>query len=169
MRAPLERKAIWPGLTGFVLTLAVCLIGYAAPSRFGSGPDLLPNLVMIGLFIWSVRRPWFVSPPVLLLVGVLQDLLTGGPMGVWALAYLIGFAFGRVRDADGAGAEVGVISVRFAIFALIAFGVAWAAGSVSIGAPVGLPALITEAALTILLFPAFAWAFARRKERSTFS
>lgn len=169
MRAPLERKALWPGVVGMTATLALSLLLHAVPSRVGSGPDLLPSLPLIALYIWSVRRPWFVSPPVLLLVGLLQDLLSGGPMGVWALAYLIGFGFGRMRDADGAGADVGPISVRFAVLALIAFGVAWAAGSVSIGAPVGLPALITEAALTILLFPAFAWAFARRKDRSTFS
>jgi len=90
-------------------------------------------------------------------------------MGVWSVAYLVAFGVLRMREADGSGADVGPLSLRFALTALIAFGAAWGAGSFTIGAPIAPGPLITEAVVTILLFPAFAWAFARRKERSTFS
>jgi rod shape-determining protein MreD len=70
---------------------------------------------------------------------------------------------------DGAGGEIGPLALRFTLTAIVAFGAAWGAGSFAIGAPVAPGPLITEAILTILLFPIFAWLFARRKERSTFS
>ena len=169
MRAPVERKAVWPGLVGFGLTMLAALILHALPSRVGDGPELAPALPLIALFIWSVRRPWFVAPPVLFGVGLVQDLLAGSPMGVWSLSYLAAFAILRLREADGTGADVGPLSLRFSLIALTAFGFAWGTGSVAIGAPVAPAPLITEALLTILLFPLFAWAFARRKERTTFS
>lgn len=168
MRPSVERNNGGADLVLFVVSLLLALVLHALPSRLGSGPDLAPALPLIALFIWSVRRPWFISPPVLLLAGVVQDLLAGAPMGVWALSFLVAFSVLRLREADGSG-EVGPLSLRFALTAAAAFGVAWGAGSFAIGAPVAPGPLITEAILTILLFPIFAWAFARRKERSTFS
>ena len=169
MRPAVEREDLVTGLVQFTISMLLALILHALPSRFGSGPDLAPALPLIALFIWSVRRPWFVSPFILVLVGLLQDLLAGSPMGLWSLAYLTAFGVFRLRDTDGGGGEVGPLSLRFLLTALLAFAVAWGAGSVATGAPVSPTPLITEAALTILLFPLFAWAFARRKERSTFS
>lgn len=169
MRAPLENRPLWPGLTAFLLTLFLALIAYAVLGRAGGGSLVIVNFPLIVLFVWSLRRPYFVSPPVLLIVGLLQDLLIGAPLGVWALAYLVAFTAARDRDADGSGGDVGAVSARFAALAALAFAGAWAVGSAAIGAPAAIGALIGEGLLTILLFPAFAWAFARRKERSAFS
>ncbi|MGJ3232261.1 MAG: hypothetical protein ACFE0P_10725 [Oceanicaulis sp.] len=169
MRGPLDNRPVWPGLVAFTLTLLLALLAYAVIGRAGAGGPVLVNLPLIALFIWSVRRPWFVSPPVLLIAGLLQDLLIGTPLGVWAIAYLAAFTLARDRDADGTGADVGPLSARFAALAGIAFFVAWGAGSAAIGAPAAFGALISEGLLTILLFPVFAWIFARRKERSAFS
>lgn len=168
MRPSIERGNGGADLVMFIVTMLIALILHALPSRLGSGPDLAPAFPLIALFIWSVRQPWFISPPVLLLVGVAQDLLAGAPMGVWALSFLVAFSVLRLRETDGAG-EVGPLALRFTLTACAAFGVAWGAGSFAIGAPVAPGPLITEAVLTILLFPIFAWLFARRKERSTFS
>lgn len=169
MRPSVERNNATTDLVLFIVTMLVALILHALPSRLGGGPDLAPAFPLIALFIWSVRQPWFIAPPVLLLVGVLQDLLAGAPMGVWAFAFLVAFSVMRLREADGAGGEIGPLALRFTLTAIVAFGAAWGAGSFAIGAPVAPGPLITEAILTILLFPIFAWLFARRKERSTFS
>ena len=168
MRPSVERGNGGTDLVLFIVTMLLALVLHALPSRLGGGPDLAPAFPLIALFIWSVRQPWFISPPVLLLVGVFQDLLAGAPMGVWALSFLVAFSALRIRETEGAG-EVGPLALRFTLTAAAAFGVAWGAGSFAIGAPVAPGPLITEAVLTILLFPIFAWLFARRKERSTFS
>jgi len=120
---------------------------------------------LIALYIWAVRRPWFVSPPVILLVGLLQYLISGGVMGVWALAYLAAFAIARLRSDEGA-ADLVPLTVRFVVLSLLAFGFAWGVGSAAIGVPAGVMPLITEAIVTILVFPMLGWVFARRKERS---
>ena len=143
-----------------VLTLGAAAIGFG----------FLVIALMTGSVVWA----WAciavcIVGAVLLLVGVMQDLLAGAPMGVWAFAFLVAFSVMRLREADGAGGEIGPLALRFTLTAIVAFGAAWGAGSFAIGAPVAPGPLITEAILTILLFPIFAWLFARRKERSTFS
>ena len=169
MRPTRERGPFWLAVSALLATLALALLLEAAPTRIAGGPDLLPQLPLIALYIWSIRRPGFVSPPVLLLTGLAQDLMTGAPMGVWSLAYLVAFAVARDRAADGFGAELGPTSARFAALAAVAFLIAGGAGAFAVGAPGDIAILGAELALTVLLFPVFAWAFARRRERATFS
>ena len=92
MRPSVERGNGGADLIFFIVTMVLALVLHALPSRLGGGPDLAPAFPLIALFIWSVRQPWFISPPVLLLVGVFQDLLAGAPMGVWALSFLVAFS-----------------------------------------------------------------------------
>lgn len=168
MRAPLERRSTWPTLLGMLVTLAASLLIHAAPTRLPTGADILPLFPLITLYIWAVRRPRYVPPWLIFIVGLLQDLLIGGPMGVWALSYLVAFAIARPREEESSG-EVIPISIRFAVLTLIALGVAWGAGSVALGQPAATADLVTEGILTIILFPGFALLFARKKERTTFS
>ena len=168
MRAPLDQRSPWPGLAGLLVSLILALVVEAAAARlFGSGAPF-PNFVLIALFIWSIRRPFFVSPPLILIAGLAHDLFSGGPLGIWPLAYLAGFALARDREADGLGADFGPMAVRFAVLAAIVTAAAWAAGSASTGFPAPLGGLITEGLLTILVFLVFGWAFARRNERTAF-
>jgi rod shape-determining protein MreD len=168
MRAAYEPSSPWWAVAGLVLSLVAALFVQGAAARLFGGSGLFPNLVLIVLFVWSVRRPYFIAPPVLLAVGLIQDLFTGAPFGIWALAYLVGFTAARDREADGAGGEAGPLVVRFAALAAITQFTAWAAGSAVIAAPAPVGGLIGEAILTIVLCPLFVWAFARRRERSSF-
>jgi rod shape-determining protein MreD len=152
----------------FVLSLFLALVIQTVATRWDVGASIFINLPLIVLFIWAARRPYWVSPPVLLLVGFLQDLFAGTPLGLWGIAYLAAFTLARDREADGSGADLGPYSARFVVLGGLAYLFAWCAGSVAIGAPASYQTLIGEAILTILLFPLFAWAFARRKERGTY-
>lgn len=168
MRAPLDQRAPWPGVAGLLVSLVSALLVEAVAARlFGAGAAF-PNFVLIALFIWSIRRPLFISPPLILLTGLLHDLFAGGPLGVLALAYLAAFAIARDREADGLGADFGPMAARFTVLTAITTLAAWTAGSAATGFPAPLGALITEGVLTILVFAAFGWAFARRKERTAF-
>jgi rod shape-determining protein MreD len=168
MRAPYETPSPLWGLVGLLISLVAALLLQGAAARLIGGAGLFPNLVLIALYVWSIRRPHFIAPPVLLIVGLVQDLFTGGPFGVWAVAYIVAFTVARDREADGLGGDIGPVAVRFAALAAIAQLVAWAAGSAAIAVPVPIGGLIAETILTILVCPLFTLAFARRRERSSF-
>lgn len=168
MRAPLERRSTWPTIVAMIVTLTLSLLIHAAPTRLPTGIDILPLFPLITLYIWSVRRPYYVSPWLIFAVGLLQDLLIGGPMGVWALSYLLAFAAARQRDEEGGG-EFVPVTIRFTVLTVLALSIAWGTGSLALGQFARVGDLLTEGILTILLFPAFAFLFARKKERSSFA
>ncbi len=168
MRGSLERPV--GAVTGIAMaiTLTLALLFHAAPTRLPAGPNLMPLLPLMVLYIWAARRPAFVPPWLIFIVGLLKDLLSGGLLGVWALSYLAAFLIARPSTEEG-GTDVFTLSVRFALGAAIASLSAWAAGYVALGDLAGAGQLVADGVLSVLLFPVFAALFARRKERTTFS
>lgn len=170
MRTPLERQSTWPVLTAIGLTLVLSLLAVAAPLRLPEGQSFpAPFFPLIALFIWSVRHPRFVPPWLIFITGILQDLLTGGPLGMWAIAYLLAFAIARLRSTEPSSREFVLLVARFSVMTAIATLIAWIAGSLSIGQPADPASLVTEGVITLIVFPAFCWLFARKRERTTFS
>ena len=88
MRGPIETRPPYLLMVWAVISLIMSLAFYAAPLRIAGGPDLMPMLPLMTLFIWSTVRPRFIPPIVIFIVGILNDVLTGGVLGVWALAFL---------------------------------------------------------------------------------
>ncbi len=170
MRANLERNSTWPVFTGMGLTLFLSLLAVAAPLRLPEGQAFpVPLLPLMVLFIWSVRHPTYVPPWLIFLTGLLQDLLTGGPLGLWALAYLVAFTIARLRSTEPSAREFVLLVARFSVLTAIATLVAWGAGSLSIGQLADPMSLVAEAVITLIVFPALCWMFARKRERTTFS
>jgi len=146
-----------------VLGLILSLAFYAAPLRIANGPDLMPMLPLMTLFIWSTVRPRFIPPIVIFIIGILNDVLTGGVLGVWALAYLMSLTIARSRDEDGPTREFGPVWIRFLVVLAIAIPVAWAAGSLAIGQLAPVRPLLIEGMASALMFPLLALLFVRRR------
>ena len=169
MRGPMNHRppywlAVWAAVS-----VVLSLIIYASPGRLAQGPDLMPLLPLMAVFIWSTLRPRFMPPFVIFLIGIMQDLLTGGPMGIWALAFLAAIMIMRVRKEDVAVKELGPLWFRFVAVAVIATLVAWSAGSLAIAGPAAIRPMLVEAAASILMFPLIALIFVRKRSaRSSF-
>ena len=132
------------GLIGVVLAnLPVTLMGGWMPP---------PLFALMPLYFWCLVRPDLVSPAWAFVLGMLQDLLSGGPPGIWAAAFVAMFAvIDRQRDIfaglSGWGAVLG-----FATAVLIA---SFSAYTIFALYHVMLPPLtpfVTQFALTVLLY-----------------
>ena len=76
-----------PALTIIAATILVALPwGMAAQNRF-----ILPLLPLIVIHYWTVRRPSLVPEWWAFAAGLSLDILTHGPIGYWALIYLLGY------------------------------------------------------------------------------
>jgi rod shape-determining protein MreD len=53
-----------------------------------------PVFAMAAAFAWAVIRPSILPPLALLGLGLFQDLLWGGPLGLWPLCLLLVYALG---------------------------------------------------------------------------
>ena len=91
-------------LLGVVLAnLPVSLLGGLLPA---------PLLSLMPIYFWCLVRPDLMSPAWAFLIGVLEDVLSGGPPGVWAASFVLTYALvDRQRDAfaglSGFGAILG--------------------------------------------------------------
>lgn len=80
------------GLTSvFITTVPISLLGGAVPP---------PLLALVPVYYWCLVRPDLMTPAVTFLIGLTEDVLCGGPPGVWTLAFVITYAVvGRQRDS----------------------------------------------------------------------
>ncbi|MHA6287109.1 rod shape-determining protein MreD [Maricaulis sp. CAU 1757] len=163
MRSPSERQSVaWPAAF-CVLTVLAALILQATPTRLVDGITVMPTWPLMVIFLWSGLRPRFMPPIVVFAIGLTQDLLTGAPMGVWALSYLVSISVFRFRGEDGMPRDLPPILIRFAGTLVLAHAIAFAAGSFALEQLADVQPLIIEVIATILMFPLLAFIVLRRR------
>lgn len=71
-----------------VLTLVVVIVK-VVPLRLPAYAVIAPDLVLMAVFYWTVHRPDLLRPWGAFVVGLLDDILTGTPLGVSSLVLLL--------------------------------------------------------------------------------
>lgn len=95
-------RRIVPVLTIIMATLLVVLPwGVTAQNRF-----FLPLLPLIVIHYWTLRLPDEVKDWWAFCAGLSVDILTNGPIGYWALIYLLGFAAAKLSTDVAGGSPV---------------------------------------------------------------
>src|SRR5438067_11739485 len=90
MRAALTRRREWPLARFFptVTILALALLS-VLPLRFPDYAAVAPLLALAGLYYWTIYRPDLLPPVAIFLCGLVLALLSGAPLGVAALVFLL--------------------------------------------------------------------------------
>lgn len=115
-----------------------------------------PLLALAPIYFWVLVRPDLMSPFAVLTLGLIEDLLSGGPPGLWAAGFLAAFALAdRNRDAfaglSGIGAVLGFAAAMFA-----AAGVTFVLGAVIYGRLPPMAPLLLQSVVTIIFYPLLA-------------
>lgn len=66
---------------------ALMLILNALPFAPAAAMRWVPSLPLVLIFFWAVHRPEIFPRWLAFAVGLAQDVLSGGPLGLWALVY----------------------------------------------------------------------------------
>jgi len=89
------------------LSVLFAVIATAVPWGFPAGATfILPLVVVMMMFCWRALPGVTLSPMVAMLLGLLTDIMSGGPLGFWALLALIGSSAGAYARTLGAGREM---------------------------------------------------------------
>ncbi len=127
-------------------------------------PDYGPvaaNLALMAVFYWAVYRPDLMPPLAAFVIGLLQDILIGTPLGMNALILVLVRA---VVVSQGGLFRTKSFPVMWWGFAMVALGAAvllWGmAAALNFAALNPLPVAF-QCALTVALFPILTWALAR--------
>ncbi|WP_207481598.1 rod shape-determining protein MreD [Arenibaculum pallidiluteum] len=140
--------------------LVLMLVGMVPLHLPGWGP-VAPQLVLMALFYWAIHRPDLVRPSLAFLIGLLQDLLTGMPLGVNPLVYVLVYLVVLSQRRFFLIGSFGMLWLGFALIAAGASAVYWIAVCVLNMSLVQAGPAAAQAILTIALFPIFSWIFMR--------
>jgi rod shape-determining protein MreD len=78
-----------------------------------------PLLALMPIYYWCLVRPDLMPPFAVLMIGILQDLLSGSPPGVWTVSFVAAYALvDRERESfaglSGVGAILGFAAAMLA-------------------------------------------------------
>ena len=98
-------------------------------------------------------------------IGLLQDLLTGGPLGLWAAVYLVTQYIVLSQRAYFLGREQKVVWIGFAMAALGASMILWLVMSLMAGLMLPIRGLFYQMFATVMIYPLFGVAFGQLHRR----
>jgi rod shape-determining protein MreD len=131
------------GLLGVIFSnLPITLFGGLVPS---------PLLGFIPVYFWCLVRPDLMTPAATFAIGILQDVMSGGPPGIWTLSFIVAYVvIQRQRDAFAGLAGVAAV-LGFATATLIVCAVAYLTTAALYHlAPLG--PIVAELAITVLFY-----------------
>lgn len=153
-------KALTPTLLGL---LGVILL--ALPVRFAEGVVPTPLFPLVVVFFWSIYAPNYLPAASLFVMGLLQDFLTGGPLGLWPAVYLATQYIVLSQRGYFAGREQQVVLLGFAFAAAGSGLIVWLVMSLMSGAILPFWGLAFQLLATIAVYPLFGAAFGRLHRR----
>jgi rod shape-determining protein MreD len=143
--------SLLPILSAFLLAVIANL-----PVSLTGGLLPAPLLALAAVYFWALVRPDLMPPAAVLVLGLLDDLLSGGPPGLWAAGFIAAYILAdRQRDNLAGLAGIGAL-IGFAGAMLVAAFTAYALASVVFLRFPPVPPLLLESAVTVIFYPLIA-------------
>jgi rod shape-determining protein MreD len=143
-----------------MLSIALLIVAML-PFRLPGLARVTPDVALVAVFYWSVYRPDLFPPSSAFLLGLFQDVLTGGPLGASALVLLLVCGLVRSQRRFFLGKSFGVVWWAFGLVAAAASLIGWVAAMVLAFAPIGPAPAMFQWVLTFSMYPFLTWLFAR--------
>src|SRR6266513_5610538 len=100
------------------------------PISFTAGALPAPLLSFMAVYFWNLVRPDLMPPAAAFVIGLAQDILSGGPPGLWTTAFIATYALlDRQRETFAGLAGAGAI-LGFALAMLFVSTAAYGIGTV---------------------------------------
>jgi len=147
-------------LTPFALTLMLLVIN-AIPFHIPGFAQVAPLLPLIGIYFWAVYRPDLMPAAAVFLIGILHDFLSGLPVGVSALIFLVVLGAALAQRSFFFGKSFIIVWLGFMMVEGGALTLEWFLLSIFVGDLVHARSAIYQFGLTAAVFPFLAWLFTR--------
>ena len=123
--------------------------------------DSLPTPIfpLLVVYFWSLYSPAHLPAASVFAIGLIQDLLSGGPLGLWPSVYLLVQYLAISQQAYFLGREWSVVWLGFTVASLVSAAIVWLIMSLLSSALLPVGGLLAQIIVTIACFPFFAAAF----------
>ena len=143
---------------GMVLVL---ILVNALPTRVPGFAAVVPLLPLIGVYYWSIYRPDLMPPALAFCLGLLNDVISGIPLGVSSLLYLLVQGMTASQRRFFHGKPFRIAWWGFGLVSGGAFILQWLLASLLLGRTLELRAVGFEFLMTLSFYPLLSWLFAR--------
>ncbi len=133
------------------------------PLNLPGSAIIMPPLALMAVFYWSIYRPDLMPAAVAFVAGLLFDMVSGGPPGLYALVFVVVQAVAASQRRFFLGKVFPVEWLGFCLVVMGTFLVLWALGSLYVGAVVKGSTIAIQALLTITLYPVMTWVMIRAR------
>lgn len=145
-------------LTPSLITFGLVILS-VLPLHIPAYSSVIPAFVLMSVYFWTLHRPDLLPVLAIFLIGILNDVMTGGPMGVQALILLLAcWVAGAGRRLFRGRSFLAVWSGFMVIAASVAI-LQWIIMSINLGMLIAPRPAIFAYFLTVLLYPLFSWIF----------
>lgn len=151
------------GLTPLIFTLMLALL-MVVPLRIPDFAPVTPALTVIAIYYWGIYRPDLTPIVAIFAIGMFQDMVAGTPLGLTSLVLIAVHAMAASQRRFFHGKTFLVEWWGFVLVAPVAALVSWILASLYFGTLVEPRPLGFQLLLTITLYPALAWLFARAQQ-----
>jgi rod shape-determining protein MreD len=143
---------------GFAFVLVILSV---IPLQVPGFARVVPFLALIAVHHWTIYRPDLMPSYAVFLIGILQDLLSGTPLGVHAVVFLLVYGVVLWQRRFFVGKAFVITWLGFSIVSAVAALLTWALISAYYVSLVDPRALVYQYSLTLGFFPILAWVFLR--------
>ncbi len=143
-----------------VVTVMLVLAGMV-PFYLPDYDRIAPSLALMAVYYWAIHRPDLLRPSAAFAIGLLQDLISGVPLGLNALILVMTHWIVVTQRSFFLASSFLLLWWGFALIALAVAVVQWVACVAVYWAILPAAPVLFQALLTIALFPWFAWLFIR--------
>ena len=147
-------------ITPFGLSLLLVILS-VVPTYIPGYAQIAPILALVSIYHWAIYRPNLLPLFAVFILGLLQDLLTGTPPGLYVLVFLTVYGMTLSQRRFFTGKSFAVYWFGFAVVSLVASVESWVFGSVLNFALLDFNAVTFQYLLSLGIFPIIAWIFLR--------
>jgi rod shape-determining protein MreD len=150
-------------LSPLAITLLLIMLGMV-PLQIPDIAPIIPSVALIAVYYWAVHRPNLMTVWVIFLVGLFQDLLSGGHLGVGILALLMVHVVIDTQRRIFARSSFQALWVLFAIVAAAALYLMWLLNCLLQGVFLEVQPVLFQYLTTVAAYPCLAWLFAQAQK-----
>jgi len=161
-RSPLARRlvSLALGVAPILIALLCALLG-VVPMNVPGLAAIGPALTLMAVYHWSIFAPMLLPPPAVFLVGLVQDVLGGAPLGLSAFVLLSVHGLVANQRRVFIARAFPMAWFGFALVALGAGGLSWLVAGLVRGEMDSALSYLVQAGFSVALYPACSWLFSR--------
>ena len=145
-------------MTPALLSISLVIIN-VVPFHISGFGRIIPLLPIMAVYHWGIYRSELLPVYVVFLIGILQDTLSGVPLGLNALTFVSVYWFVVAQHGFFLGKSFPIVWLGFGLISGVAMTVMWAILALYYTAVIDAKAAFFQYITTLGLYPLIAWGF----------